>query len=99
MSEFGHLVIVLASCLSATIGVCVYLLKQQQRERERQDARADGRIDKLFLMLDARVGEQTEVIRELNGSIIELGKAMRDLGDRVEHLEKSHNKPARKVNP
>jgi uncharacterized coiled-coil protein SlyX len=99
MSEFGHLVIVLASCLSATIGVCVYLLKQQQKERERQEARADGRIDKLFSMLDARVGEQTEVIRELNGSIIELGKAMRDLGDRVEHLEKGHNKPARKVNP
>jgi uncharacterized coiled-coil protein SlyX len=90
---------VLASCLSATIGVCVYLLKQQQKERERQDARADGRIDKLFLMLDTRVCEQTEVIRELNGSIVELGKAMRDLGDRVEHLEKGHRKPARKVNP
>lgn len=89
MNDFGQLVVVLASCLSATIGVCVYLLKTQQKERERQEVRADARIDKLFTMLDSRVHEQTEVIRELNGSIGELATAMKELGNRVEHLEKS----------
>jgi uncharacterized protein HemX len=89
VSEFGQLVIVLASCLSATIGVCVYLLKQQQRERERQEERADSRIDKLFSMIDGRVEEQINIIRELNGSIVDLGKAMRELGERVAHLEKT----------
>ena len=87
MSEFAQLVTVLVSCLSATIGVCVYLLKTQQRERERTEERNDARLDKLFGMLDSRGQEQTEVIRELNNTLQELSDAVRDQSHRLEAVE------------
>lgn len=81
MTDFGQLVLVLATCISSTIGVCVYLLKQQQKERERSEDRADQRIDKLFTMLDDRVKEQTDVLRDL-------AQAMNGLSSRMDHLER-----------
>lgn len=87
MTEFGQLVTILVSCLSATIGVCVYLLKTQQKERERTEERNDARLDKLFGMIDGRVHEQTEVIRELNNTLQELSDAVKDQSHRLEAVE------------
>lgn len=87
MTDFGQLITVLVSCLSATIGVCVYLLKQQQKERERQEERADLRIDKLFTMLDNRVEEQTDVIRELNRTMHDLSESVKLQSQRLEAVE------------
>lgn len=87
MTEFGQLVTILVSCLSATIGVCVYLLRTQQKERERTEERNDARLDKMFGMLDARGQEQTEVIRELNTTLQELSDAVKDQSHRLEAVE------------
>lgn len=87
MTEFGQLVTILVSCLSATIGVCVYLLRTQQKERERTEERNDARLDKMFGMLDARGQEQTEVIRELNNTLQELSDAVKDQSHRLEAVE------------
>lgn len=85
MTDFGQLIVVLATCIGSTVGVCAYLLKQQQREREHSEVRADARTDKLFSMMDDRVKEQTEVLRELT-------QAMRDLSSRMDHIEKKIDK-------
>lgn len=69
MTEFGQLVAVLSAGVTTTIGVCVYLLKTQQAERKDMEIRSEKRIDSMFKMLDERIGEQTEVNRDLTKAI------------------------------
>jgi uncharacterized protein HemX len=98
VTDFAQLITVLGAGVTTTIGVCVYLLKTQQKEREkereqerlerqRQDERSDQRIDKLFGMIDNRVHEQTEVIRTLNNTMQELSNDFKEQSRRLEDVE------------
>lgn len=100
MTDFAQLITVLGAGVTTTIGVCVYLLKTQQKEREkereherlergRQDERSDQRIDRMFSMLYERGEETIEVVRELNVTMHDLSTAVKDQSRRLEDVEQA----------
>ena len=92
-TDFPQFLAVLATSITSTIGVCVYLLRSQQKERERAEERADKRIDRMFDILDKRIAEQTEVLREVSDTHRELSASIRDLTERIDSLER-HQSPS-----
>lgn len=87
MNQFGELITVLATCITTTIGVCVYLLRAQQKERERQEDRADKRIDELLGLFRRAVDQQTEATEQQTTAIDALKVAIHELSEKFAALE------------
>lgn len=85
LNEWGQLF----AGIGTTIGVCVWLLKAQQKERERQEERSEKRIDQMFKLLDDNAKETNEIQRELTSAIQGLNEGFRSIDSRLQKIEKT----------
>lgn len=106
MDQFGQLMTVLGAYFSMTIGVCVWLLKAQQKERMGSEERADRRLDSMVAMLNQRIGEEhqtneklNDAIREQTLTLHELNTTMRTVGERLDKVEKGLDRVERHALP
>lgn len=88
--QFLELIAVVGTGIASTIGVCVWLLKTQQAERERTEERSTRLSERMFGMLDERIREQTNVLREVSMTQRELSSSIRELTERIENMEQHH---------
>ncbi len=85
---FGQLFAVLATGLGSTIGVCVYLIRQQAAERDRWQKRADERTDQMLQWMQNQQTELLEVQREMRQTLEDLTSGIAKLTDRIHEVER-----------